>query len=199
MRNVLLLLASGLTLTACNRADDAAGGDSAMLGADSAGAPATMSGDTGAMAGGPATAALRDSAGHDLGTLTLTDAAEGIAVSGTLHGLPPGVHAIHIHTSGSCDAPAFQSAGGHWNPTGKQHGSQNPQGPHFGDLPNITVAADSSVTVQATSPGGTLRGANALLDADGAAVMIHAGEDDYRSDPAGDAGSRIACGAVSGA
>ena len=196
MRIALLLLASGLSLTACSRADDAASGDSLMLGADSTAAPSTMGGDTGAVASGPVTAALRDSAGNDLGTLTLMDSGQGVAVAGTLHGLPPGVHAIHIHTTGSCDAPAFTSAGGHWNPTNRQHGSENPQGPHFGDMPNITVAADSTVTVQATTPGGTLRGTNALLDADGAAVMIHGGEDDYRTDPAGDAGDRIACGVI---
>lgn len=199
MRIAPFLLACALPLAACTGSDEgAASGDSVTPGADSAMAPGGMAGDTGAMGGAAATAALRDSAGHDLGTLTLADASGGVSVSGTLRGLPPGTHAIHIHTTGSCEAPGFTSAGGHWNPTSKQHGSQNPQGPHFGDMPNITVAADSTVTVQATTPGGSLHGENALLDADGAAVMIHMGEDDYRSDPAGNAGSRIACGTVQG-
>lgn len=198
MRISLMLLASGLSLAACTGADNAASADSLAAGADTTAPPGKLAPSVDTTASGPATAALRDSAGHELGTLTLTDAGQGVAVAGTLRGLPPGVHAIHLHTAGSCDAPTFSSAGGHWNPTNRQHGSENPQGPHFGDLPNITVATDSSVTVQATSPGGTLRGANALLDADGAAVVVHMGRDDYRTDPAGDAGSRIACGTVTG-
>lgn len=142
-----------------------------------------------------ATAQVRDSAGNDLGTLTLADASSGIAVSGTLRGVSPGTHAIHIHTVGQC-APPFQTAGGHWNPTNRQHGTANAQGPHLGDLPNITVRADSTADVQATTPGGSLQGMNALLDADGAAVVVHADADDNRTDPAGNAGARIACGVV---
>jgi Cu-Zn family superoxide dismutase len=151
-----------------------------------------------AMTAGGVTATMHDSAGRDLGTLTLTETAQGIEVSGKLAGLPPGEHAIHLHTVGQCEPP-FTSAGGHWNPTNKQHGTQNPQGPHMGDMANFSVGADSSATIQTTTPGGMLRGANGLLDSDGAAVMVHAGADDYRSDPAGNAGARIACGVVKGA
>ena len=143
-----------------------------------------------------AMASLQSSAGKSLGALTLTDVAGGIRVEGKLRGLPPGEHAIHLHTTGQCTAPKFESAGGHWNPTNKQHGKNDPQGLHLGDLPNITVAPDSSVSIDATTPGGSLLGENALLDADAASVVVHAKPDDYRSQPAGNAGDRIACGVV---
>lgn len=157
---------------------------------------ATPSTSRGAGAVVGATALMHDSGGRTLGTLVLTDAAEGIAISGRLTGLTPGQHAIHVHTVGRCDPPAFTTAGGHWNPFGREHGLLNPRGSHAGDLPTITVGADGSATVQATTRGGSLRGANALLDADGAAVMIHAAPDDDRTDPAGNAGARIACGVI---
>ena len=143
-----------------------------------------------------ANAFMRSSAGTSLGALTLTDTPAGIRVHGKLKGLPPGDHAIHLHTTGQCDAPKFESAGGHWNPTNTQHGSKSPGGPHLGDLPNITVARDSSVTIDATTPGGSLAGQNPLLDDDAAAVVVHAKPDDYQSQPAGNAGDRIACGVV---
>lgn len=142
-----------------------------------------------------ARATMRDESGRELGTLALTDTANGISIAGTLRGLPPGEHGFHLHTTGSC-TPAFEAAGGHWNPTGRQHGRDNADGPHLGDLANITVLADSSVRIAAVTPGGSINGENALLDADGAAVVIHAGPDDYRSDPAGDSGGRLACGVV---
>jgi len=155
---------------------------------------------------GDVTAPVRNAAGKELGTLTLAEAGGGIALAGRLTGLPPGQHAIHLHATGRCDpsagsgqaAPSFESAGDHWNPTKAAHGTKSPKGPHLGDLPNITVARDSSVTVQATTPGGTLRGQNGLLDADGASVVVHAKRDDNRSQPAGDSGDRIACGVVGG-
>ena len=139
------------------------------------------------------TVAMKDSTGKDLGNLTLSDTPAGIMVMGNLTGLPAGEHAIHLHMTGAC-TPNFEAAGGHWNPTNKEHGKDNPKGPHAGDTPNITVGADGSVSVMVTSPAGTLRGADALLDADGAAVVIHAKADDYKSQPAGAAGTKIACG-----
>jgi superoxide dismutase, Cu-Zn family len=144
-----------------------------------------------------ATALVRDASGRELGTLTLAETGAAVAVSGTLRPLPPGTHGFHIHTTGRCDPP-FESAGGHWNPTNRQHGAANPQGPHLGDLPNVTVGADSSATIQATTTGGTLAGANALLDSDRAAVVVHAQPDDNRTDPSGNSGDRIACGVISG-
>lgn len=138
---------------------------------------------------------MRDVAGRDVGTLTLTTTTGGIMVTGTLRGLPPGPHGIHLHAVGRCEAP-FTTAGGHWNPRGKMHGTLNAQGPHLGDMPNIIIGSDSSATIRVQSPGGTLRGSDPLMDADGAAVVIHATADDYRTDPSGNSGSRIACGVV---
>ncbi len=145
---------------------------------------------------GSAVAPMRDASGQDLGTLTLTPGGQGIAVAGRLTGLPPGEHGIHLHAVGRCDAPKFESAGDHWNPTNSQHGTATPKGPHSGDLPNLTVAGDSSVTVQATTPGGMLRDSLGLLDTDGAAVIVHAKPDDNRTQPSGGSGDRIACGVV---
>lgn len=138
---------------------------------------------------------VHNAAGRELGTLSMTETPMELTLSGTLRGLPPGTHGIHLHTVGRCEAP-FKSAGDHWNPTNRHHGTENPQGPHLGDLQNITVAADSSAPVAVRSPGGTLRGANPVLDADGASLVIHADADDNRTDPSGNSGDRIACGVV---
>jgi Cu-Zn family superoxide dismutase len=149
-----------------------------------------------AQSGGTATAAVRDASGKDLGTLTLRDSGGRIALSGELTGLPRGTHAIHLHTVGKCEGPKFESAGSHWNPTSREHGTQNPNGPHLGDFPNLTAGADGPVQLQNVSPGGTLKSANPLLDTDGASVVVHAKADDYKTDPSGNSGDRIACGVV---
>ena len=196
MRRPMMLLGCCVTLAGC-RGDDARSGDTAgVVGGDTIAAAPRASDPAGTTRTVAASATIRDGAGRSLGTLTLTEGAQGVTLSGRLVGLPPGAHAIHIHGTGRCEPP-FASAGAHWNPTSRQHGTQNPQGPHFGDLPNLAVATDSTVTVQATTPGGTLRGSNGLLDSDGAAAVVHAQPDDYRTDPAGNAGDRIACGVVS--
>jgi superoxide dismutase, Cu-Zn family len=141
-------------------------------------------------------AAMRDARGRDLGTLRLVDHPGSIAVTGQLSGLPPGELAIHIHERGACEAPAFESAGAHWNPQGRQHGLQNPQGPHLGDMPNITVRETGIADVNVNTSAGNLRGDGGAMDADGAAVVIHAGPDDHRTDPSGNSGDRIACGVI---
>lgn len=207
MRNILPTLASLLVLAACSGGGDAAdsAADSASVRpaarADSAAGATGTTGASGASSAtsdsARATTSVRNAAGRELGTLTLTSSAQGITIAGRLTGLTPGAHGIHIHTTGQCAAP-FETAGPHWNPTNRQHGTQNPEGPHFGDIPNITVGADSSANVQATTAGGTLRGTNALMDADGAAVVVHAAADDDRTDPSGGSGGRIACGVISG-
>lgn len=185
MRTSLALLASILALQACS-GEKAATSDSPAAAAR-----------TDSAAAATASAPMKNAAGRDLGTLTLTDSPPGIMVMGQLTGVAPGEHGVHLHMVGQCQAP-FESAGAHWNPTNRQHGSLNPGGPHLGDMQNITVAADSSVSVHLTTSGGTLRGTNALLDSDGVAVVIHANADDLRTDPSGNSGARVACGVVTG-
>ncbi|HEX8905021.1 MAG TPA: superoxide dismutase family protein [Longimicrobiaceae bacterium] len=140
-----------------------------------------------------ATAEVRNAAGRALGTVTLAGAPDGIAVSGQITGLPPGEHGFHLHAVGRCDPPGFDSAGPHWNPANKQHGTLNPAGPHAGDLGNLNVSPDGVVNVAGTTRGGSLR---ELLDADGAALVVHEKADDYRTDPSGNSGARIACGVI---
>jgi Cu-Zn family superoxide dismutase len=193
MRVALSIATWTIALVACGAGDRARDADSTPPGADTS----HVSASTDPAAGPTVSAPMRDITGRDLGTLTLAESAGGITVAGTLRGLSPGLHAIHLHTTGRCEPP-FRSAGGHWNPTSRQHGTRNPQGPHVGDLPNVMAGRDSVADVQVTTPGGTLRGENALLDGDGATVIVHAGADDYRTESSGNSGRRIACGVVSG-
>lgn len=129
------------------------------------------------------------------GNASVVQTADGLRVTVRAMGITPGEHAVHIHTVGVCAAPDFMSAGGHWNPTMRQHGMNNPQGMHMGDMPNMQVASDGTGVLEFTIAGAMISGgATPLLDADGASVVIHAGPDDMMSDPAGNAGGRIACG-----
>jgi superoxide dismutase, Cu-Zn family len=139
MPALVMKLVAGSMLAA--RGGEAATTDDTARTAD-AGVPAPAASDDTAAAGGTATAtaAMRDAGGRELGELTLTESAQGIAVSGRLTGLPPGARAIHLHAVGRCDPP-FESAGPHWNPTNREHGTQNPRGAHSGDMPNVTAAA----------------------------------------------------------
>ncbi len=194
MRATSMFTACALVLMGCGAKETTPATDTGAAMADTGASSGSMS--AGAPTGGMAT--IKDAAGRELGALMLSDGSGGITVSGTLRGMSPGEHGIHIHTTGACDAPAFTTAGGHWNPTSKMHGSQNPQGPHHGDLMNITVGADSTATVQLTTMGGSLRGTDMLMDGDGAAIVVHAKADDYKTDPSGNSGDRVACGVISG-
>ncbi|HEX3866329.1 MAG TPA: superoxide dismutase family protein [Gemmatimonadaceae bacterium] len=145
--------------------------------------------------GGSAAADVKDASGNSVGTVSLTDTHAGVLITGDLSGLPPGPHGIHVHAVGKCEPP-FTTAGGHFNPGMTHHGFKNAQGPHVGDLPNISMPASGPLHFEFLLAGATLHDANAILDADGAAIVIHATQDDYASDPAGNSGARIACGVV---
>ncbi len=146
-----------------------------------------------APAAATATASLSDAAGKPVGSAKLTQTAHGILIAVDLHDLKPGTHAIHLHETGKCEGPAFKSAGGHYNPAHKQHGFITAEGAHAGDLPNLEVPASGSVKAEFIAGDATF---DTLLDADGGAIVIHAKTDDYKSQPAGDAGDRVACGVI---
>ncbi|HEX2191064.1 MAG TPA: superoxide dismutase family protein [Longimicrobiaceae bacterium] len=143
-----------------------------------------------------ATVRFVDAQGQPAGIAVLTEAEDGVRINVNVRGLPPGTHGLHVHENGVCDPPDFTTAGGHYNPTGRQHGTQNPQGPHAGDLPNLTVDANGAGTLETVAEGVSLSGQNPLLKQGGTALVVHATADDHRTDPSGNSGARIACGVV---
>jgi superoxide dismutase, Cu-Zn family len=147
----------------------------------------------------PATAGanLIDAEGRSVGQAYLQQTPHGVLLKLDLKNATPGIHGLHIHDVGRCDRPSFDSAGGHFNPTARQHGFLNPRGPHAGDLPNIEVPTTTQLSVEYLVADVTLDpGPRSLLDANGSTIVIHAGKDDYLSEPAGDSGDRLVCGQV---
>jgi Cu-Zn family superoxide dismutase len=144
-----------------------------------------------------ARAALKDTNGKEVGTAALVQTPAGVLVTLSVKGLAAGEHAFHIHGVGKCEPP-FTSAGGHFNPAKKKHGMMAPDGPHAGDMPNLHIPANGELAVEVLNAAVTLEKGkpNSLFGPDGTALVIHAGKDDYKTDPAGDAGGRIACGVV---
>ena len=144
-----------------------------------------------------ASATINDAMGKAIGTATLRETASGVLMKVDFTAAPAGTHALHVHTTGKCDAPMFMTAGGHFAPGMTKHGLLAAGGPHAGDLPNIFVPADGKLSVEILESNVTLAaGPRSLLDADGSAIVLHAMADDYVTDPAGNAGGRIACGVI---
>jgi Cu-Zn family superoxide dismutase len=142
-------------------------------------------------------ATVRDSTGRIVGSAVLLQESDGVRILLDVKGLPPGDKAVHIHEVGRCEPPSFESAGAHFNPKKAEHGTANPRGPHAGDLPNITVDETGLGHLEVTNPRVTLeQGPTSLFNANGTALVLHAGSDDMRTDPAGNSGARIACGVI---
>ena len=133
---------------------------------------------------------LINASGQTIGTVRAWQTAGGVTFRVNASGLPHGVHGVHVHAVGKCDPPDFASAGPHWNPTGKKHGMSNPAGPHAGDLPNVVVKANGVLGATLVLSAASM---SSLIDADGAALVIHAAADDNMTDPSGNSGARIAC------
>ncbi len=159
-----------------------------LVGAIAVAGCASGEGNLGTLAG---RVSFVDANGQAAGDAMLYSVAEGTRIVANLPNLPAGAHGFHFHAVGSCQPPAFESAGSHFNPTNRQHGLQNPSGPHLGDLPNVSSSRASLV-----AQGVQLTGTNGLLDADGAALVLHANPDDLRTDPSGNSGARIRCGVI---
>jgi Cu-Zn family superoxide dismutase len=141
---------------------------------------------------------LKNANGKTVGILTVAaHSSGGVQINGRLNDLPPGVHAVHIHETGKCEPPDFESAGAHFNPSGKQHGELNPHGPHDGDLNNIRIETNGTAQLALLADRVTLNDApNSLLKPGGTSMVIHASLDDLKTDPSGASGDRIACGVI---
>ena len=144
-----------------------------------------------------AKAVLKDKTGKDVGTVDLIQTPHGVLLKLSVKGITAGEHAFHVHAVSKCEPP-FTSAGGHFNPGGKKHGMEAADGAHAGDMPNLHVPSSGDLAVEVANPAISLvKGQpNSVFDADGSAVIIHAGADDYKTDPTGNAGDRIACGVI---
>jgi Cu-Zn family superoxide dismutase len=180
-------ISAAALISACQKPAEPAANDMATandMGAMNEAAPAAAA----------QSAQLMDADGKAIGTVEMSEDASGLTLKVTAAGLPAGTHGVHLHEKGMCEGPKFESAGAHWNPMTKQHGRDNPMGAHLGDLANMDATdraeATSTYQVAGVTMGGT---GNALADADGTSLVVHAKADDYKTDPSGNSGDRIAC------
>lgn len=182
-RTALLIISLGVLLAGCTDKKEEVGKESATSNAD---APLT------------ATVKVMGSNNESHGEAIFEEEENGVKVTLKLSGLSEGLHGMHIHEVGKCEGPDFMTAGGHFNPTHKEHGKDNPHGHHLGDLPNLEVAADGTANMSVFAEGVTLQKntEHSLLDGEGTALVIHESEDDYMTDPTGESGGRIACGVI---
>jgi len=147
--------------------------------------------------GSEVTVAIKDAKGMDLGAVKIKSIAGGVELKLNLHGIPAGEHAIHFHQNAKCEAPDFKSAGPHFNPDGKMHGLDNPQGAHAGDMINFEADRKGNANVTIVNKSVNLgTDAHSLYSNGGTALVVHAKADDMKSDPAGNAGDRIGCGTI---
>jgi Cu-Zn family superoxide dismutase len=194
MLKKITICASLVLLTACGGepSDDAAVQDPAQ-----AGGPDTAQSAAPVAQAVTGSADILDAQGASVGTARFEEGETGVRISLQLTGMPEGTHGFHIHQVGECTAPGFESAGSHFNPTNRQHGLENPQGPHAGDMENVEVSAGGTAQIAVDNDRVTLGdGANSLFDADGSAIVFHAQGDDNVTDPSGNSGDRIACGVI---
>jgi Cu-Zn family superoxide dismutase len=184
-----LAAATGIHLAAQNPGAGAAGGGGGRQGGGRGGRGGR---------GGMVTVDMKNAQGQSVGTATISGGPNGVSIAYDFKGLPAGEHALHIHQNAKCDPPDFMSAGGHFNPDMKKHGTMNPEGPHNGDMPNFTAAADGTAkgTVMNEHVAMMPQAPNSIFANGGTALMIHATADDMKTDPAGNAGARIACGTI---
>ncbi|MEO8618575.1 MAG: superoxide dismutase family protein [Sphingomicrobium sp.] len=189
----ILMLASALALGACSRNEAVTEDLNSTMENDVLDQASDASNAAAAAQPVSQTISFAAGDGSPLGSVTVDDGPEGaiLRLAGT--SMPAGIHGIHLHAVGKCEGPKFASAGGHWNPESKQHGTENPNGPHKGDLPNVEVNEEGSLNQILTLTG--IKVAD-LADADGTALVIHAGQDDYKTDPSGNSGDRIACAVI---